>query len=334
MKELTMKSGNILVIFLLNFCGLTAQTVNFPIGGGGAAAPASSIQYNNSTAFGGVSRMKGGTDLIFTGQGFAPVTSGNISVYARAAGSASLLGVSTPQDSFALLVKGQGNWRQNEAAPLPGSITPGGTLSLTASITPTVPTITNASYRDGRRRLVYAPTATAGTHASIRSVDIAARNNSANSGGFLATFCGNYPNGSANGTGFMGVLVATGATNMPTMAGLTNCIGIGFDKDDTNYSIVHNDGSGNATKIDLGSNFPLNIANTPWLELVVYCAPNTSYVAYMVTNKGNNKTVTGSVSGDIPATSAFMKMYMGSSVTLTGTTVNFEWGGFKYASFY
>lgn len=182
------------------------------------------------------------------------------------------------------------------------------------------------------RRLTFSGL-TVGSGISTRSPDIITRNNSANSGGFIAQFCGTFPDNSTNGTGFMGLANLASNTYMPTMAGLTTVFGIGFDRNDSNYSIVYNDGSGNANKLDLGTNFPINITTTPWLELTLYCPPNSNYIAYMVTNRGNNKIATGSINSDIPSTSAMLKHYMGASPTVSGS-VSYEFGGFKNASFY
>jgi hypothetical protein len=63
---------------------------------------------------------------------------------------------------------------------------------------------------------------------------------------------------------------------------LLNCIGIGSDALDTNLQIFHNDATGTATKIDLGSNFPANrtagAAMTTMYSVSIYNDNNSSNV--------------------------------------------------------
>lgn len=51
---------------------------------------------------------------------------------------------------------------------------------------------------------------------------------------------------------------ATGTMTNSDPSGLTNMIGIGADSGDTNFSWLHNDGTGSCTKTPLGANFPAN----------------------------------------------------------------------------
>lgn len=96
-----------------------------------------------------------------------------------------------------------------------------------------------------------------------------------------------------------------GISSTVTVASLTNIVGIGSDATDTNLQIFHNDGTGTATKIDLGSNFLANrtsgAAATDFFVLDMYNPFNSNTVYYKVTSLENNFTVEGSISSDLPS---------------------------------
>ena len=58
--------------------------------------------------------------------------------------------------------------------------------------------------------------------------------------------------------GMTATTASLGISSTVTVESLTNIVGIGSDASDTNLQIFHNDGTGTATKIDLGVNFPAN----------------------------------------------------------------------------
>ena len=96
-----------------------------------------------------------------------------------------------------------------------------------------------------------------------------------------------------------------GISSTVTVASLTNIVGVGSDATDTNLQIFHNDGTGTASKIDLGSNFLANrtsgAAATDFFVLDMYNPFNSNTVYYKVTSLENNFTVEGSVSTDLPS---------------------------------
>jgi hypothetical protein len=107
---------------------------------------------------------------------------------------------------------------------------------------------------------------------------------------------------------FYGMTASTaslGLSSTVTVESLLNVIGIGSDASDTNLQIFHNDGSGTATKIDLGSNFPANRTSgdvaTDFFVFEIYNPFNSNTVYYKVASLENNFTVEGSITTNLPS---------------------------------
>jgi hypothetical protein len=94
--------------------------------------------------------------------------------------------------------------------------------------------------------------------------------------------------------GVSGTLVST----------LLNVIGVGSETSDANLQVFHNDASGTATKIDLGSSFPANRTNlslsTTVYQIQILNIPGTSVVQYRVVNKETGAIASGSLSANLP----------------------------------
>ena len=94
-----------------------------------------------------------------------------------------------------------------------------------------------------------------------------------------------------------------GISSTVTVDSLTNIVGIGSDAADTNLQIFHNDGTGTATKIDLGANFAANrtgSAATDFFVFELYNPFNSMNVFYKVTSLENNVTVEGTITTNLP----------------------------------
>lgn len=103
----------------------------------------------------------------------------------------------------------------------------------------------------------------------------------------------------ANARLFVGMVGTNAVLSNANPSTLKNCIGIGADSGDTNLSIIHNDGSGTAVKIDLGSDFPANTRNSAMYELVLRCNDDLT-VTYKVTNLTTAVTTQGNLATDLP----------------------------------
>ena len=151
-------------------------------------------------------------------------------------------------------------------------------------------------------------------------------------GGGFKYVCDVYISDSAYGSGcrqFYGMQGATtdlAYSDSILVSSLINCIGVGSDSADTNLQVLHNDGTGTATKIDLGANFPANrtagSALTTVYSIELFNAPNTSSVLYRVVNKETGNSVQGTVSTNLPlgtqGLNFFASRCMGAGITNTG----------------
>lgn len=131
------------------------------------------------------------------------------------------------------------------------------------------------------------------------------------SGGFLFTGEFNISDTAfASGThNFWGLASSTSdlaigdvANNQPSS--LINIIAFANDSGDANLQIMHNNASGIATKIDLGSSFPSNrtagAAITTIYSCYLYNAPNSSEVNYRIINKETGAIAQGTIYDNLP----------------------------------
>jgi len=82
---------------------------------------------------------------------------------------------------------------------------------------------------------------------------------------------------------------------------LVNFVGLAADSADTNMQIMHNDGSGTATKIDLGSSFPKPSTNSEHIYKVEIVAPGGLTVNYTVTELLSGAVAQGVINTDLPS---------------------------------
>ena len=117
-----------------------------------------------------------------------------------------------------------------------------------------------------------------------------------------------------------------GANSAPTdidPSTITNIIGMGWDAGDAQINIISNDGSGTATKIALGANFPrptANNANAYYIELIAL--PGASDVRYTIINLANDAVATGVISTDIPGPTTLLQIFGYASVGGTSSTIS------------
>jgi len=187
------------------------------------------------------------------------------------------------------------------------TITAIGAAALTATGTATA---ANASATNGHtqaRKLDYLVTAAAtNAIAGFRAPNsIWWRGNQAGFGGFNYLCQWGPATGVATATNraFVGMSSVVSAPTDVEPSSLTNMIGMGWDSADTNIQIMTNDGSGTATKIDLGSNFPVpSIDRAKIYELRLYAPPNGSQIQWQVKDLGADEMASGVINSDmIPA---------------------------------
>lgn len=176
------------------------------------------------------------------------------------------------------------------------------------SATLTVPSGTAAL--NSLYRLVYASGATAHSYQGINTQTTAFwLGNAAGLGGFrceiewgveatqttMRCAVGLFPSASISMTSFF-----------DTSASHLNSVFMGADSSDTNMQIMHNDGSGNCTKVDLGSSFPKTAGVL--YRVVFEAASNGSTVDYTVTRLDSAASASGTLSSNLPGSTTQMNV--------------------------
>lgn len=150
-----------------------------------------------------------------------------------------------------------------------------------------------------------ATTAVAGFRVSQNSLW---RGNAAGLGGFHVIIRAGQATGVASVSTerfFIGISTNTGAPTDVQPSSLVNCIGVGYDAADTNYHIMHNDGSGTCTKVDTSIAQP-TADRTDVCELALFAAPNGSDIKYQFTLLNTGSTFSGTISTDMPSNTTFL----------------------------
>ncbi len=110
----------------------------------------------------------------------------------------------------------------------------------------------------------------------------------------------------ANGRAFAGMRGDNAAITDVNPSTLINIIGMGWDATDINIQMLYNDGSGTASKIDLGGLFPKPSVNaTNMYELCLFARPNGD-VDYEVRELLTSNFSNGTISTDKPAQTQLM----------------------------
>ncbi len=161
----------------------------------------------------------------------------------------------------------------------------------------------NSFARWVRRRYVSASTSgstVSHTTSSYRIID-----NTTSGEFFVSMHVGNEDASAVlTGRDFFGCYNATAFPNINPSAA-TDLFCLGNDSTDSNMQIMHNDNSGTATKIDLGSNFPANTVSVDHYLFQYWKISGSTTIYYRVKNLHNNIEITGSVTSDLPASNYY-----------------------------
>jgi len=128
-------------------------------------------------------------------------------------------------------------------------------------------------------------------------------------------------------SGFVGITSSTSAlASNADPSSYTNIIGVGWDSADTNLKVMHNDGTGTATTVDLGSTFPTTNTSTDIYDVYLYCPLAGSSVEYFVhrLEGGTGQTASGTLSTNLPATNSVNSFQMFASNRSTSTAIGFD----------
>lgn len=195
-------------------------------------------------------------------------------------------------------------------APASGTTAPtawGGTLTTAATMS-VQQTIASANPWLATWRKRFATSGTAGNLSGMRTAYTQwFRGNAAGFGGFFFRAQLGH-NINLNGSQlFVGMCASTGAlgTGAGAVAALVNMCGMGYDTTDANtgnWFFYRNDGSGTATKVDLGATNAARSNVSHGYDLIMYVAPNGSDLFVRIINLHNGNIVLDtSYNTDLPA---------------------------------
>lgn len=174
-------------------------------------------------------------------------------------------------------------------------------------------------------RIRYATAATAGSFMNMRTAGNGA-NVSLTSGFDFDCIIGHSDAATvADSRSFYGVRGVVGDIGNNNPSTLINIIGVGNDSGDANLQVIYNDGTGTATKIDLGANFPANTNSTDIYRIQLAAVPGATSVTYTVTRLNTGQTATGSVTTDIPSLTTMLgfALFKGNGATALAVRYDF-----------
>jgi len=170
-------------------------------------------------------------------------------------------------------------------------------------------------------------TAAATSVAGLRDVNGACTIGGASTGvgGFICKIIGAPATGVSVTTHrfFMGMRASTTAPTDVEPSSITEMLGIGYDSTDVNVQFMHRGTGGAATKIDLGTGFPVPTTDRSVMyELLLNALPGTSQIVYYsVRNLGTGSIATGIVSTNIPASTVTLARRVWASVGGTSSVI-------------
>ena len=174
-------------------------------------------------------------------------------------------------------------------------------------------------------RIRYATAATAGSFMNMRTFGNGS-NVSLTSGFDFDCIIGHSDAATvADSRSFYGVRGVVGDIGNNNPSTLINIIGVGNDSGDANLQVIYNDGTGTATKIDLGANFPANTNLTDIYRIQLSAVPNATSVTYTVTRLNTAQTATGSITTDIPSLTTMLgfALFKGNGATALAVRYDF-----------
>ena len=180
-------------------------------------------------------------------------------------------------------------------------------LTNTSVGTVSTPALASTNLRTSMRRWIWTSAATSNSASEGRTATgLVWRGDTAGLGGWFYSCRWAVSTTTANQQTAVGLWAATGATSTSQVpSALVSCIFAGWDSADTNLQIMHNDGSGTCTKINLGASFPAN-NTTAVYEFMMFAAPNGSSVYYRVVRLDTGDSIEGEITTNLPTSTTFL----------------------------
>ena len=278
-----------------------------PAGGGAAPGGASGkVQFNNAAAFDGAANVEIETGNLKLVQAVDPAAPANgMLVYANLTAGralAKMRGASNQAYELQTALHGNSVFLVTPATSTTIPLVTGGVLTASVTISHQQ-TIASANRWQATRRTRIQTAATAGTTSGIRTAyGQWFLGNAAGFGGFFfrAQFGMNI--NLAGGQKFVGLCASTAGLTTEASA-LLNMVGMGYDSTDAstgNWQFMRNDGTGAATKVDLGIGAARN--TNDGYDLVMFAKPNTAEVFVRIINLQTAAVVLDtSYTTDVPA---------------------------------
>lgn len=298
------------------------------IAGGSATPPGGSttqIQFNSAGAFGGSANLTwtdanqelailgASPEILIAGSAAVPgiPAAGRAALYAMArSGLIDLcIGNNTGRNlpmQRQLARRGHANVKPASGAVLTSCVSAAGTaFTNTGTVANPVPAST--SLATALRRCTFSSGATAGTISQHRqNVLMCTRGASAGVGGFHLVYVIGLDTLQAGMRAFAGVTDTIAATTNvdPTTSTTPGKMGIAINANTGNWKFVTTATGVAPTVTDLGASFV--VATGSLIELELWCPPNAAFVNYTVTNLITGANVTGQVTANFPASTAFL----------------------------
>lgn len=181
-------------------------------------------------------------------------------------------------------------------------------LTLTGA-TAVARTIASTSLRESIPYLGYESAASAGSSAQVHHANtFCYLGNAAGRGGFTLAMriCmeNTFIASPANQRSFFGLFTPGTIGNVEPDT-ILSMVGFGAKAGDANLSFMHNDGSGSATMVALGANFPARATDNVY-EILLQSVANSGTVSYSITDIATGNVATGSTSSDLPSNTTFL----------------------------
>jgi hypothetical protein len=221
-----------------------------------------------------------------------------------------------------------------QPAPNNAGLVGDGTLPMTVTGTATAITVQTGSNlflkwpRIEARVTVASTTAVAGFRGGGNLVTVG--KDASSPGGFYFRSVWGPSTGAATATmrAMCGLTTSTAAPTDVEPSTLVDGIWMGWDAADANVQIMHNDASGTATKIDLGSSFPVTTANAVDVYMLELFSPNslTQSVQYRVVrfnlnDRGIAAQASGTITTNLPAVTTLLSPRVWCSVGGTSSVI-------------
>ena len=145
--------------------------------------------------------------------------------------------------------------------------------------------------------------------------------NASDMGGFLIVGVVANATTVAQQAGWFGVLASASDIGDVDPSGLVTCAGFGYDAAATTWKVMHNDGTGACTVVDLGANYGIN--TTDVFLMVLSAKPQATVIDYYVKNLATGNATSGQLSTNLPAntTAMWCQLHVGNRTTASAASI-------------